>query len=183
MSGRASDVDTIFRQEALEFRARGTETPGGVVRLGAGWIRWAYQVTLIILVVAVIGTFVIRTDESATGPAVVDGRTGAVAVLLPIVIGQDLASSTVITVTLPGGRSGRITGLRARVASETSVTKAGLAPPSQPAILVTGRLDPGTPASRTASLRTQASVRLRSESLAYVFARQFGAMLGHRTAP
>src|SRR5262249_46536987 len=31
----AIDADTIFRQEALEFRARGRDTPGGVVRLGS----------------------------------------------------------------------------------------------------------------------------------------------------
>ena len=34
------DPDTIFRQEALEFRARGHDTHGGVVRLGSRWIRW-----------------------------------------------------------------------------------------------------------------------------------------------
>jgi hypothetical protein len=178
-----SDVDTIFRQEALEFRARGRDAPSGVVRLGARWIRWAYRATLIVLAVAVTGTFVVRTDESATGPAVVDGRTGAVAALLPIVIGPDLAGSTVITITLPGRPPDRITGLHAQLASETSAALAGLAPLSQPAILMTGRLAPGTPASRTARLRTTASVVLRSESLADVLARQFNAMLGRGTTP
>jgi hypothetical protein len=187
-SNEASDVDTIFRQEALEFRARGRDAPGGVVRLGARWIRWAYRATLIVLAVAITGTFVIRTDESATGPAVVDGRTGAVAALLPIVVGPDLTGSTVITITLPGGRPDRITGLHAQVASQTSAAKAGLAPLSQPGILITGRLAPGTPASRTARLRTTrlrtaASVVLRSESLADVLARQFNAMLGSGTTP
>ena len=183
VGNEVSDVDTIFRQEALEFRARGRDAPSGVVRLGARWIRWAYRATLIVLAVAVAGTFVVRTDESATGPAVVDGRTGAVAALLPIVIGPDLTGSTVITITLPGRRPDRITGLHAQVASETSAALAGLVPLSQPAILMTGRLAPGTPAGRTARLRTTASVVLRSESLADVLARQFNAMLGRGTGP
>ena len=40
------DPDTIFRQEALEFRARGHDTHGGVVRLGSRWIRWGYRITV-----------------------------------------------------------------------------------------------------------------------------------------
>ena len=183
VSDEVSDVDTIFRQEALEFRTRGRDAPGGVVRLGAGWIRWAYRATLIVLAVAVTGTFVVRTDESATGPAVVDGRTGAVAVLLPIATGPDLTGLTVITITLPGRRPDRITGLHAQLASQASVTRAGLGPLPQPAILMTGRLDPGTPARRIARLRTTASVVLRSESLADVLGRQFNAMFGQEAAP
>jgi hypothetical protein len=50
---------------------------------------------------------------------------------------------------------------------------------------VTGQLDPGAAASVTqdAHLQTQASVVLRSEPLADVLARQFGAMLGTGAAP
>ena len=129
--------------------------------------------------------WVIRTDESTSGPAVVDGRTGTVAVLLPAVAGPDLASSRGLTVTLPGGRSVRVTGLHAQLADDAAIRKAGLVPLAQPAILVTGQLDPGAAASvaQDAHLQTQASVVLRSESLADVLARQFGAMLGNGTAP
>ena len=51
---------------------------------------------------------------------------------------------------------------------------------------MTGQLDPGTAAASAAQdahLRTQVSVMLRSEPLADVLARQFGAMLGTGTAP
>lgn len=181
----ATNPEAIFRREALEFRVRGRDTPGGVVRLGSRWIHWAYRMMLVLVVVAVAGMWVIRTDESTSGTAVVDGRTGTVAVLLPAVAGPDLGSGRGLTVTLPGGRSARFTGLHAQLASASSIRRAGLVPPAQPAILVTGQLDPGAAASvaQDAHLQTQASVVLRSEPLADVLARQFGAMLGNGTAP
>jgi len=177
--------EAIFRREALEFRVRGRDTPGGVVRLGARWIHWAYRMTLVLVVVAVAGIWVIRTDESTSGPAVIDGRTGTVAVLLPAVAGRDLASSHGLTVTLPGGRSVGISGLHAQLADDTAIRGAGLTPLIQPAILVTGQLDPGAAAlvAQDAHLQTQASAVLRSEPLADVLARQFSAMLGSGTAP
>ena len=184
-SAPATNPEAIFRREALEFRVRGRDTQGGVVRLGSRWIHWAYRMMLVLVLVAVAGIWVIRTDESTTGPAVIDGRTGTVAVLLPAAAGPDLASSRGLTVTLPGGKPVRVTGLHAQLASASSIRRAGLVPPAQPAILVTGQLDPGaaTPAAQDAHLQTQASVVLRSEPLADVLARQFGAMLGTGSAP
>jgi len=180
-----TNPEAIFRREALEFRVRGRDTPGGVVRLGARWIHWAYRMTLVLVVVAVAGLWVIRTDESTSGAAVIDGRTGTVAVLLPAVAGPDLASARALTVTLPGGRSVGVSGLHAQLADDTAIRKAGLAPLTQPAVLVTGQLNPGAAvsAAQDVHLRTQASVVLRSESLADVLARQFRAMLGNGTAP
>lgn len=181
-----TDRNAIFRQEALEFRARGRGTSGGVVRLGARWIRWTYVIALVLLAAAVASMWVIRTDESASGPAVVDGRTGTVAALLPAVAGPDLPSWQGLTVTLPGGRSVRVSNVHAQLAGDAAIREAGLAPLTQPAILVTGRLDPGVPTglfAQGAHLETQASVLLRSESLADVLGRQFNAMLSQAAAP
>jgi hypothetical protein len=185
------DPDTIFRQEALEFRARGHDTHSGVVRLGSRRIRWGYRITVAALAASMAGTLVIHTSESATGPAVVDGRTGAVAALLPAAAGPDLARSRGITVTLPGGRAVQLSSPHAELADGATVRRAGLVPPAQPAILVTGRLSSGAsgasgasgPAAQTAQLRTEASVVLRSESLASVLTRQFRSMLGQGTTP
>jgi len=185
LTSPAARREAIFRQEALEFRARGRDAAGGAVRLGARWKQWAFRLTLVLLVAAVAGMWVIHTDESTSGPAVVDGRTGMVAALLPAVVGPDLPRSRRLTVALPGGRSVRVSGLHARLADATAIRRAGLTPLTQPAILVTGRLDPGASAASVAPdahLQTQVSVVLRSESLADVLARQFGAMLGHRGA-
>ena len=181
----ATNPEAIFRREALEFRVRGRDTQGGVVRLGSRWIHWAYRMTLILVAVAIAGMWVIRTDESTSGPAIVDGRTGTVAILLPAAAGPDLAGSQELTVTLPRGRPAGVSALHAQLASDIAIRKAGLTPPAQPAILVTGQLDPGAAATvaQDAHLQTQASVVLRSEPLAGVLARQFGAMLGNGTAP
>lgn len=181
----ATNPEAIFRREALEFRARGRDTPGGVVRLGSRWIHWAYRITLVLVVLAIAGMWVIRTDESTSGAAVIDGRTGTVTVLLPASAGPDLARSRGLTVTLPGGRPAAVSGLHAQLAGDTAIRKAGLTPLTQPAILVTGQLDPGAAASvaHDVHLQTQASAVLRSEPLADVLARQFGAMLGNGTAP
>ena len=184
-SAPATNPEAIFRREALEFRARGRDTPGGVVRLGSRWIHWAYRITLVLVVLAVAGMWVIRTSESTSGPAVIDGRTGTVTVLLPAAAGPDLARSRGLTITLPGGRPAGVSGLHAQLASASSIRRAGLVPPAQPAILVTGQLDPGAAAAvpQDAHLQTRASVVLRSEPLADVLARQFGAMLGTGAAP
>jgi hypothetical protein len=181
----ATNPEAIFRREALEFRVRGRDTQGGVVRLGSRWIHWAYRITLILVLAAAAGLWGIRTDESTSGPAVIDGRTGTVAVLLPAAAGPGLASSRRLTVTLPGGRPAGVSGLHAQLASASSIRRAGLVPPAQPAILVTGQLDPGAAASvaQDAHLQTQASAVLRSEPLADVLARQFGAMLGNGAGP
>ena len=143
----ATNPEAIFRREALEFRARGRDTPGGVVRLGSRWIHWAYRITLVLVALAVAGMWMIRTSENTSGPAVIDGRTGTVTVLLPAAAGPDLARSRGLTVTLPGGRPAGVSGLHAQLAGATAIRKAGLTPPAQPAILVTGQLDPGAAAT------------------------------------
>jgi hypothetical protein len=178
--------EAIFRREALEFRVRGRSTPGGVVRLGARWIHWTYRMLFALVLAAVAAMWVIHTDESASGPAIVDGRTGTVAFLLPAVVGPDLTSSQKFTVRLPGGGSDGIRDLQAQLADDTAIRKAGLAPLNQPAILVTGQLKPGVGAAsplQDAHVRTQAFVVLRSESLADLLGRQFRAMLSNGNAP
>jgi hypothetical protein len=178
----AFDPGAIFRDEALEFRARGRDVPGGVVRLGSHWLTWAYRVTLVLLAAAIASMWVIRTSESTSGPVAVDGRTGMVAALLPAAAGADLAGSSGFTLVLPGGRELRVTGLHAVLADDAAIRNAGFQPLKQPAILVTGQLDQGA-APAGAPLRTQATAVLRSETVADVLARQFGTMLGQGTAP
>jgi hypothetical protein len=182
----SANPEAIFRLEALEFRTGGHDVPGRVVRLGSRWIRWTYRATLILVLAAVASTWFIRTGETTTGPAVVEGVT--VTALLPAVVAPDLAHAQELTVTLPDGQPARVSGLRVQLAGAAAIRAAGLTPLSQPAILVTGRLVPGSSARSAGQrpqswLRTQTSVVLRSESVAGVLARQFGAMLGRGTTP
>jgi hypothetical protein len=181
----STNPEAIFRAEALEFRARGRGAHGGVVRLGSRWLRWTYRATLVLVLAAVASMWFIRTGETTSGPAVVDGPAGTVTALLPAVVAPDLAHSQGLTVALPGGGTARVTGLHVQLAGAAAIQAAGLTPLSQPAILVTGRLVPDSAAAAAdrPRLRTQASALLRSESLASVLARQFGAMLGQGSTP
>lgn len=179
----SANPEAIFRAEALEFRTRGRDAPGGVVRLGSRWIRWTYRATLVLVVAAVVGMWFIRTGESTAGPAVLDGPADLVTALLPAVVAPELAHSQELTVTLPDGRPVRVSGVRVRLADAAAIRAAGLTPPGQPAVLVTGRLAPGPRPQPNMRLRTRVSVLLRSESLADVLARQFGSMLGQEAVP
>lgn len=179
-----TDHHAIFRQEALEFRARGRNTTGGVVRLGAWWLRWGYRVTLVLVVAAIASLWIIPIGERTSGPAVVDGRTGTVAALLPAVAGGELRNSHGLMVAVPGrdGSSAHVTVRHAQLASDALTRKAGLVPMKQPAILLTGRLTTGAltgTVARASRLHSKVSVLLRTQSLASVLARQFGTMLGH----
>jgi hypothetical protein len=182
----STSPEAIFRQEALEFRTRGHDARGGVIRLGSRWMRWTYRATLVLVVAAAASMWVIRAGESTAGPAVVDGPAGTVTAMLPAAVAPDLTASHGFTFTFPDGRPVRVTDLRAQLAGAAAIRAAGFAPLSEPAILVTGRLEPGAAAAaeeQQPRLRTQVSVMLRSESLADVLARQFRAMLGQGTAP
>ena len=79
----STNPEAIFRLEALEFRTRGRDAPGGVVRLGGRWIRWTYRATLVLVLAAAASMWFIRTGETTAGPAVVDGPAGTVTALLP----------------------------------------------------------------------------------------------------
>jgi hypothetical protein len=182
----STSSEAIFRLEALQFRTRGRVARGGVVRLGSRWIRWAYRATLVLVLAAAASMWFIRTGETTAGAAVVDGPAGTMTALLPAVVAPDLAGSPGLTFALPNGRSVRAVDLHVRLADAAAIRAAGLAPLSQPAILVTGLLVPGsaaTPIEREPPLRTKVLVVLRSESLAEVLARQFRSILGHGTAP
>jgi len=112
----STNPEAIFRLEALEFRARGRDAPGRVVRLGSRWIRWTYRATLILVLAAAASMWFIRTDETTAGPAVIDGPAGTVTALLPAVVASDMARSQGFTVALPGGQTARVSGLRVQLA-------------------------------------------------------------------
>jgi hypothetical protein len=182
-SAPTSDLNAIFRQEALEFQARGRDGSGGVVRLGARRIKWGYRITLLLVAAALASLWLIRTNESTSGPAVVDGRTGTVAALLPAVAGPELPTARGLIVTLPGGRSVQVSGLHEELAGDAAIRRAGLVPLAQPAILVTGRLSLAGLATQDTHLRIQASMVLRTETLAGMLSRQFNTMLGGQVSP
>ena len=139
----------IFRKEALEFRVRSRDAAGGVVRLGAPWLRWSYWLALTLVAAGVLAMMVTPAGQSAAGPAVIDPGSGQLAALFPVAVAPELPQARALTLQLPGGGSSpaRVTGVRVRLAGAGAVTRAGLAPPHQPSILLTGRLLSTVPAA------------------------------------
>ena len=181
----STSSETIFRTEALEFRARGQAEAGGVVRLGARWIHWSYRLTLVLIAVAVASLWLVRTTETSSGPALIHGRAGTVTAVLPAAVSADLAQAHDFTVALPGGQQAQVSIMHAQLASSAAIGQAGFTAPSQPGILVTGRLAPGSAANsaeRVPGVPSQATITLQRETLATVLARQFRSMLGQGTA-
>lgn len=180
-----TERETLFRQEALDAWTRGRDRSGGVVQLTSAWRIWLYRATLLLVVGGVLSLWLVRTEERASGPAVVDERTGAVTVLLPATAVPYLTSSG-LRVELP--RSGRgpvpVVVRQARQASDAETRAAGLQPIAQPGILLSGQLhdlSDGSPGS-VSPVPATASVVIRSERLVDLLARRFGGMLGSRQA-
>jgi hypothetical protein len=175
------DREALFREEALEFRARARQTPGSVVRLGAPWLRWSYRLALLLVAVGIALAVVVRTTTTTTGAAVVDGRDGSFSALLPPAAAPQLRSAEAMRIELTREGSptlaATVTGARA-VASSTAVP--GLPRPEEPAILLRGLVAPAahgeTALPRERRLRGRATVILRSERVGEVVLRQLRAM-------
>lgn len=179
-----SSVDTIFRREALEFQASGRARGSGVVRLGGRWLRLLYWLTLALVIAGGTALWVLRADERATGPAIVDFPNGSVVALLPSVVGPQLPRTEGLSVTLPSGRSVRVHVVAAQPADASSIRRAGLGAAEGSGVLLRGQLQEVGNASATASgrIRARAVVVLRSERVVDVLTRQFRVVLGERGA-
>jgi hypothetical protein len=178
-----TERDRLFRQEALEFRARGDETSGGVVRLGAPWLRWSYRILLLLAAGGAVLAWLLPTDESTTGPAVVDMRSGTFAALLPAASGPELSGARTVRLELPDGTRPVVVKVRhAAPARPAAIRRAGLPQQDQPAILLSGRLSRGAATGGWTGdgspLHARIVVILRSASIGGVVIRQFKRMLG-----
>jgi hypothetical protein len=176
-----SSVDPIFRQEALDFRARGRTREGGVIRLGGRWLRLLYWVTLLFVVAGGTALWFIRTDEQATGPAVVDSRDGSVVALLPLAVAPQLSHAEGLAVRLNGTSVG-VTVSSAQPVDAAGIRRAGLAGTAEAGILLRGRVHPArhSPLDASGKVRARAVVVLRSERAVDVLTRRFRVMLGER---
>jgi len=132
-----SEPGSIFRAEALEFRARGRETPGGVLRLRPRWLRLSFWLLLALLVAGVILAAVVHASTSSTGVAVVDARSATFSALVPAA--TPIGSARSAYVDVPGGRVG-IDVLAARLIQPDGISRGGLPPAAQASILLSGRV-------------------------------------------
>jgi hypothetical protein len=177
-----TDRTTLFRQEALEFRAAGLQH-GGVLRIDSPWTKWAYWIVLALVAASVIVTAVARTPETTSGPALINVPERTFVALIPGAAAPDLRRGQLVRLQLDGPKERPLAArlLGSEVADQAGVRRAGFAPSSQPAMLVTGVLEPHADvASLPSSPRHQgrAVVVLGSQRILNLFLRQLRGTLG-----
>jgi hypothetical protein len=173
---------SLFRQEALEFRVSGPRQ-GGVLRIDPPWTGWLYWIVLALVVAGVVVTATARTSETTSGPALINVQERTFVALVPDAASADLRRGQLVRLQVngPGGRPLAARVLRAEVADQAGVRRAGFASSSQPGMLVTGVLAPHADvASLPWSPRHEgrAVVVLRSQQILNLFLRQLGGILG-----
>jgi hypothetical protein len=172
---------SLFRREALEFHAS-QPGQGGVLRVDPPWIRWSYWIVLALVAAGVVVTATARTSETTSGPARINVQQRTYVALVPEAASPDVRRGQLVHLQVngPGGRVLAARVLRAEVADQADVRRAGFASSSQPAVLVTGLLERDADvASLPSSPRPEgrAVVVLRSQRIVDLFLRQLRGML------
>ncbi|MGH9005288.1 MAG: hypothetical protein ACRDYV_19365 [Acidimicrobiia bacterium] len=171
----------LFRQEALEFQTG--QPQGGVLRIDPRWARWAYWIVLALVVAGAAVTWTVRTTETTSGPALINVPERTFVALVPNAAAPDLQPGQLVRLQVDGhgGQPIDARALRAEVADQAGLRRAGFASSSQPAMLVTGVLAPNADvASLPLAPRQEgrAVVVLRSQRILELFLRQVRGTLG-----
>ena len=126
-------------------------------------------------------------SRSSFGTAAVSEPAGQFTALLPATALGDLHQARSLRIVLPGNRwrAVPVARLRMRLATDSAVRRAGLAPSAEPGILLTGRVAlarlPGALAQHGRFVTSVALV-LRSQPIAGVLARELAVIFGQREA-
>lgn len=173
----------VFRPEAVEAHARGRESRPADVSLGRFWLRGLYWAMIVALALGSVAALLVRTGETAAGPAVVQPHGRTFSALLPAGVAPDLATARSLVLELPRATPSHITVTRARLrqATAAAVNAAGLKATATPSILLVGRISRADAVRlhmRSPAVRGRLVVVLRRESLAQLVARQVRGMLG-----
>jgi hypothetical protein len=172
----------LFRQEALEFQAG--QPRGGVLRIDPPWTAWSYWIVLALVVAGVFAAATVRTSETTSGPALIELQERTFVALVPDAASPDLQPGQRVRLQMDGGEGRPLTArtLKAEVADQAAVRRAGFASPSQPAMLVTGILDPNAEVAwwlpSSPRHEGRAVVVLRSQRIFDLFVRQLRGTLG-----
>jgi len=172
---------SLFRREALEFQA--SQPQGGVLRIDRRWTRWTYWLVLALLVAGVIVTATAHTSETTSGPALINLEERSFVALVPGAASPDLQPGQTVRLDVPGleGPPLAARALKAEVADQAAIRRAGFPSSSQPAVLVTGVLGPHADVGAVSSAprhEGRAVVVLRSQRIFDLFLRQLRGTLG-----
>jgi hypothetical protein len=172
---------SLFRREALEFHA-GEGQDGGLLRIDPPWMGWLYWIALLLVAAGVVVTATARTSETTSGPALINVRDRTfVAVVPDASVNLRRGQLVRLEVDAPEGRPLAARVLKAEVADQAGLRRAGFDSSAQPGRLVTGLLErradvAALPASPRPAGR--AVVVLRSQRVLSMFLRQLRGMLG-----
>jgi hypothetical protein len=173
---------TLFREEALEYQAKGADPVSGLLRVDSGRVRWGFWLLLAFLGAAIVLAGLVRVESSATGAARVDLTRRSFVGLLPAVIVPDLETARRLEVRVDGEDGGATLPallVAVKAAAPDVLEGAGLPAPRQPSILVEGTLVDGAGALPAgAEVGGRVRVVLRSESLLSVFGQRAGRSRG-----
>jgi len=172
---------SLFRREALEFQA--SQPQGGVLRIDPRWTRWTYWLVLALLVTGVIVTATAHTSETTSGPALIDVQERTFVALVPGAASPDLQPGQTVRLDMQGleGPPLAARALKAELADQAAIRRAGFPSSSQPAVLVTGVLGPHADVAALPSSprhEGRAVVVLRSQRILDLFLRQLQGTLG-----
>jgi hypothetical protein len=173
---------SLFRQEALEFRVAGPGQ-GSVLRIDPPWTRWLYWIVLALVVAGVVVTATARTSETTSGPALINVQDRTFVALVPDAASPDLRRGQLVRLQVDGpeGRPLAARVLRAQVADQAGVRRAGFASSSRPAMLVMGVLAPHADVAALPSSprhEGRAVVVLGSQRILDLFLQQLRGILG-----
>jgi len=170
----------LFRREALEFQAG--QPRGGVLRIDPPWTGWSYWIVLALVVAGVVAAATARTSQTTSGPALVDVQQRTFVALVPDASSPYLEPGQLVRLQMDDAKGRPLTArtLKAEVADQAAVSRAGFASPSQPAILLTGVLAPNAEVASSPAPRHEgrAVVVLRSQRIFDLFVRQLHGTLG-----
>lgn len=156
----------LFRREALEYWS-GQRGPAGVLRVGAPWVRWLYWVVLALLAAGLALSFLVRIDQTASGPTLVDPQHRTFVAVLPADASSAVQAGRRLRLEVDGptGRTEIVAqALHADAAADADIRRAGFGSFPQPAVLVTGVLGPNVPAANAAA-PTPSSARLTGRAV------------------
>jgi hypothetical protein len=171
----------LFRQEALEFHT-GQQRPDGVLRVDTAWTRWAYWLVLSLLAAGVMVTATAPTSEATSGPALIDVPERTFVALIPGAASPDLQPGQIVRLDVQGRAGPPLPArtLKAEIADQAAIRRAGFPSSSQPAVLVTGVLAPHADVTSLPSPqhKGRAVVVLRSQRILDLFLSQLHGTLG-----
>jgi hypothetical protein len=173
----------IFRPEAIDAHARGREDTPADLLIGRRWIRWSYWVILVAVALGGLAASRIGTNETVTGPAVLQAHGRTFSALLPAVAAPDLGSAESLVLEVPGPGPSKLSVARARLrpATPAAVKAAGLSVGAGQSVLLVGttvRNDARRLGSRSGGVHGRLLVVLRKETLAELMARQVRRIVG-----